>query len=111
MVQPNKRESLANKFTLPELEEALSNYRPKKNILGSKNGMFKNGEGEKYIRIRINGEKIRLSHIIWRLKTKELIPIGYNIHHKDENKRNNDFSNLELQEAINHGNLNLLKGR
>lgn len=109
MVSPNMRESLANKYSIEELEVVLNNYKPRSKVGGSNNGMFKTGEGEKYTRLRIKGEKVRLSHIVWRVNTKQLIPVGYNIHHKDENKRNNDISNLELEHAVKHGKFNLKK--
>jgi hypothetical protein len=109
---PNRRECVANRFSLDELKNALNNYKPRKNISGDKNGMFVNGSGEKYTRIRINKTKVRLSHIVWRIYNKQKIPIGCNIHHKDENKRNNASSNLECNDAVIHGNQNLknLKG-
>lgn len=110
---PNRRESVANRFSLDELENAFNNYKPRKNTSGAKNGMFVDGNGEKYTRIRINKTKVRLSHIVWRINNKQKIPIGCNIHHRDENKRNNASSNLECVDAVIHANQNLkkLKGR
>lgn len=106
-ILPNRRESLANNFTLKRLRTALENYKPRTSVAGEKNGMYKSGEGEKYVRIRIDGIKVRRSHIVWRVNNRKKIPIGYNIHHKDENKRNDSPDNLELAEADEHGTLNL----
>jgi hypothetical protein len=106
-MKPNERESTANRFTIAELLNAYVHYKPRDSVAGQKNGMFAGGNGEKYIRLRINGVKVRLSHIVWRLNTGRKIPIGSNIHHKDEDKRNNNFINLELQQAVSHGNKNL----
>jgi len=100
---PNRRESLSNKFKLKELENHFNNYKPRKSVSGCNNVMFKHGNGEKYTRLSINKIKVRLSHIVWRINTRGKIPKGYNIHHIDENKRNNDFTNLELVEAGKHG--------
>jgi hypothetical protein len=30
------------------------------------------------------------------------IPAGFEVHHKDENKANNDISNLDLMTAVDH---------
>ena len=106
-MKPNERESLANYFNLMDLQRVYNNYKPRNSVSGEKNGMFAGGSGEKYVRLRISGIKIRLSHIVWRLGTGKKIPIGYNIHHKDGNKRNNNFINLELEEAVGHGIKNL----
>ena len=108
--KPNNRKSLANNFSIKELKIALDNYKPNNSLKGKKNGMFKSGTGEKYVRIRINGIKVRRSHIIWVLN-KGKIPKGYNVHHKDENKRNDDFGNLDLIKAGIHGSKNLWRGR
>jgi len=105
--KPNRRESLANTFNINQLKIALDNYKPRNNVSGIKNGMFSSGTGEKYTRIRINGVKVRRSHMVWRVNTNKKIPVGFNIHHKDENKRNDDFKNLELVDAIGHGIENL----
>lgn len=43
----------------------------------------------------VNGKRIRLHRYIWEYYYGE-IPKGYDIHHKDHNKDNNDISNLEM---------------
>jgi hypothetical protein len=108
---PNRRESVANEFSVRELRQAVKSHRTVKAIMGKRNPVYVNGEGEKYQRIRINNEKIKMAHIAWRLKYGRKIPEGYNIHHKDENKRNDRPSNLKLVKAVPHGNENLRRGR
>lgn len=44
---------------------------------------------------------MRLHVYIWQKYNGE-IPKGYHVHHKDENKDNNDISNLELLKAFDH---------
>ena len=110
MVKPNRRESLANKYSIEELKQALENYKPKPSVEGCKNALYVGGTGEKYKRIWIKGQKIKMSHIVWRINHQEKIPIGYNIHHKDENKRNDMIDNLELVKADEHGKGNLKRG-
>lgn len=39
-------------------------------------------------------------HIVWWLETNRIVPNGYALHHKDRNKLNDKFDNLEL---IEHG--------
>ena len=36
-------------------------------------------------------------HLIWWSKTKTLVPEGFILHHKNENKHDNQFENLELK--------------
>jgi hypothetical protein len=105
--KPNERESNANKFTLRELKKALDSHKEREDLNGRNNLQFKNGNGEKYKRLIIKGLKVKRSHIVWRLVNKKKIKKGYNIHHKDENKRNDNILNLELIKAQLHGNLNL----
>ena len=45
--------------------------------------------------------QIRLHRYIWE-RANGLIPPGYEIHHKDFNKANNDLSNLELLTESEH---------
>jgi len=106
-IKPNERESNANRFTLKELKKALDNHKEREDLNGCNNLQFKNGNGEKYKRLIIKGLKVKYSHIVWRLANKKKIKRGYNIHHKDENKRNDNILNLELVKARPHGNLNL----
>ena len=44
---------------------------------------------------------MRLHVYIWQKYNGE-VPKGYHVHHKDENKGNNDISNLELLKAFDH---------
>lgn len=41
------------------------------------------------------GRRVLEHHLVWWLNTGETVPKGFVIHHKDENKKNNSFSNLE----------------
>lgn len=109
MKNPNTRESVANKIDLRKLRSRFKSHSERKCMAGKKNSNYVNGEGEQYSRIRIDDTKVRTSHIRWRLAHKKKIPIGYNIHHKDENKRNDRPSNLKLIKSKVHGNLNLKK--
>lgn len=62
--------------------------------------------------VNIPGRKrrypIRLHVYIWQ-KHNGPVPKGYHVHHKDENKDNNDISNLELLKAYDHLQLHALK--
>lgn len=64
------------------------------NILWHKNklGYYTHGEDNK---------TYHLHRYIWQ-KYNGNIPSGYCVHHKDENKDNNDISNLELLQAAEH---------
>lgn len=53
-----------------------------------------------------NGHLMDEHRYIW-IKNYGEIPSGYEIHHKDENKSNNDISNLELIEGKLHRQLHL----
>lgn len=63
-----------------------------------KNGYYQIAETNKRKRL---GIERRLHRAIWKFYNGE-IPKGYHIHHKDENKDNNDISNLELLSASQH---------
>lgn len=45
---------------------------------------------------------IRLHRVVYEFYSGKEIPKGYHIHHKDENKDNNDFSNLALVSQSEH---------
>lgn len=55
-----------------------------------------------YPMINIDGKNILLHRYIWE-KYNGVIPHGYVIHHKDENKLNWNIENLELMSAKDHG--------
>ncbi|MBE3092789.1 MAG: HNH endonuclease [Chloroflexi bacterium] len=50
-----------------------------------------------YLVFYINGKEYLAHRMIWE-KYYGTIPEGHIVHHKDENKLNNDISNLELKE-------------
>jgi hypothetical protein len=50
---------------------------------------------------KIEGHRKRLHRYIWEYYNGK-IPKGYNIHHKDHNKDNNELDNLELLSASEH---------
>lgn len=49
----------------------------------------------------IDGKRRLLHRYVWFTHNGE-IPKGFNVHHKDEDKRNNDISNLELMTKSDH---------
>ena len=54
-----------------------------------------------YLSSTINGKRYRLHRYIWEWYNGT-IPKGYDIHHKDHNKFNNEIDNLELLSKANH---------
>lgn len=48
-----------------------------------------------YLSSLINGKRYRLHRYVWEYYNG-IIPKGYDIHHKDHNKNNNEIENLEL---------------
>jgi hypothetical protein len=110
MVSVNQKESVANKYPIRLLKSVLNNYTEKKCIQREKNPNWKDGLGDQSIRLRVNGEKVRRSHIVWRINHKKKIPIGYHIHHKNENKHDDSISNLQLVKAPEHAIWNLRNG-
>ena len=56
-----------------------------------------NYPGKKY-----RGRYVYEHQIIWWKLTGEVPPTGYIVHHKDENKHNNSFNNLELKTVSEH---------
>lgn len=56
------------------------------------------------------GIERRLHRAIWKFYNGD-IPKGYQVHHKDENKDNNDISNLELLSASEHAKLHSCRAK
>jgi len=98
----NCRNSIANNYTIEELKDALSKYKPRPEVKREKNGRYKGGKGELYTRVRIGKKKVRMSHIIWRITNNKEIPSGCNIHHLNEDKREDRIENLDLVEVVPH---------
>lgn len=57
-----------------------------------------------YPRAYENGIALR-AHIVWWLNTGTVVPIGWNIHHRNGDKLDDHFENLELVEHVNHSRL------
>lgn len=53
------------------------------------------------IYIPLKGWK-KFHHYVWEKENKKTLPKGYVIHHIDENKLNNDISNLQLMSVSEH---------
>lgn len=53
---------------------------------------------------KVNGKRQRLHRYVWEYYNGE-IPKGYDIHHKDHNKDNNELDNLELISKSQHSRL------
>lgn len=51
---------------------------------------------------RYRGRYAYAHHVVWWEETGQVVPAGYLLHHKDEDKRRNVFSNLELKERGKH---------
>ena len=45
---------------------------------------------------------IPLHHLVWEKHYGKKVPKGYHVHHKDENKTNNNINNLQLMSASEH---------
>lgn len=50
---------------------------------------------EAYPGFRYRGRYVYEHHLVWWNNTGELVPPGFVLHHKNENKRDNRFKNLE----------------
>ena len=64
----------------------------------------KSSDGYYLIRCYLNGKRrrTRLHRLIWMASTGLAIPEGFDIHHKDHNRKNNGISNLEMVESHSH---------
>lgn len=60
-----------------------------------------------YIYIYVNNKP--LHHLVWEKHYGKKVPKGYQIHHKDKNKTNNDINNLQLISASEHTKLHMSK--
>ena len=60
---------------------------------------------------RYRGRYCYEHHLVWRENTGHVVQPGEHIHHKDENKRNNDFDNLRLKGKSEHRREHALKRR
>lgn len=69
---------------------------------------MKNGEYEMVIAPadypgkKYRGRYVYEHHLVWWRKTGKLPPPGHVVHHKNENKRDNRFRNLELKTRAAH---------
>ena len=50
----------------------------------------------------INGRRRRLHRYVWETENGKQVPTGYDVHHVDKNKNNNDISNLVLLSKSEH---------
>lgn len=99
------------RFKREDLINALVRYSANYKLKGKKNPNYKHGKGEEYVRIRVNGIKVKRSHIVWMLyNNRDHIPLNFDIHHEDENKRNDKIENLKLVYHVWHGEMNLING-
>lgn len=66
-------------------------------------GRFKTTNGnQRYKRCNVNGVNKQKHVVIWENYHKRKVPDGHIIHHRDEDKMNNDIKNLELKELSKH---------
>ncbi len=47
-------------------------------------------------------QKVKRSHLAWEQYHDQYVPKGYHIHHKDNNRQNDDSNNLQLVTASEH---------
>jgi hypothetical protein len=71
-----------------------------------KNGVWEADNG--YLRTVFYGVECYVHRLVWTL-TNGPIPEGYHIHHKDENKRNNHWDNLEALPEDEHHRLHSMR--
>lgn len=64
-----------------------------------------------YPGLRYRGRYVYEHHLVWWTCTGELVPPGYVIHHRDENKHNNSPENLELKTRSEHSAEHAATGR
>lgn len=78
-----------------ELKEGQVTYNGNRFTRDKKNGYYLSS------RNLIDGKRVRLHRYIWIINNGE-IPNGLDVHHKDENKDNNDITNLMLIPSSKH---------
>lgn len=75
-------------------------------------GRFKTTTGtQKYKVKQKNGKRKGVHVLVWEKYYNKNVPDGYVIHHKDENKFNNDIKNLELMKHGEHSRMHFEKHR
>lgn len=57
---------------------------------------------DEYPGFRYRGRYVYEHHLVWWQRTGELVPDGFVVHHKNDNRRDNRFSNLKLMERVAH---------
>lgn len=101
-------ERIKERYLREELIETLINSSVMKDPQRPKAKNYKNGQGEKYVRILLRGRRIKRSHIVWMIGHNKLkVPVGKDVHHRNENKKDDRLWNLELADSRKHGNGNL----
>ena len=60
---------------------------------------------------RYRGRYCYEHHLVWEQNTGTPVPDGYIVHHKDRNKFNNSFDNLELLKNSEHAKLHSTRGK
>lgn len=61
-------------------------------------------DGYYLIRCYLNGKRrrTRVHRLVWIANSGLLIPEGFDIHHKDHDRKNNSIDNLEMVESYSH---------
>lgn len=55
-----------------------------------------------YPGLKYRGRYVYEHHLVWWRRTGELVPSGFILHHKNERKRDNRYTNLELRPRGEH---------
>lgn len=63
-----------------------------------------NDEGHLYVRLYFMGRRksMAVHRLVWMAATGVTIPYGFEIHHRDEDTQNNQFSNLLCLHRLDH---------
>jgi hypothetical protein len=97
-VYKRTRQSVYTLFKTREYELRSKQFRGLQVLDGIRFTLTKGG----YLRGTFNGKRMLMHHYVWLKHTGQKIEKGWNIHHKDENKENNSFENLELLTVSEH---------